>query len=128
MAIARATHQEVVDATADHESEMRPQSVPINMYEATEALVIVAPFPAVAAEDVNVELRRGSVRFWAPLRSAGPRQYLVQEWEYGGYDRTVVLPDGYGIGVEASMANGQLAIRVLRGDATRDIDIRAHSH
>ena len=40
---------------------------------------------------------------------------LVQEWDYGGYERDVDLPDGYGAGVEATLTNGQLAIRVLRG-------------
>lgn len=109
------THDEVVGATADLEATMRVQPVPVNVYEAPEALVVVAPLPAVRAGDVTVELRPGSLRFWAHLRSAAPRDYLVHEWEYGGYEREVAVPDGFGGGVEASLANGQLAIRVLRG-------------
>ena len=124
MASERPTHQQVVDATLDHEAEMRPQSVPINMYEASEALVIVAILPAVTPDDVTIELRPGTVRFWSHLRSAGPREYLVQEWEYGGYDRTIDLPEGFGSGVEASLTNGQLVIRVLRGIALDDIDVK----
>lgn len=99
---------------------MRPQSVPINMFEAPEALVIVAPLPAVTPDDVNIELSPGSLRFWAGLRNAAPRDYLVQEWEYGGYERTIELPDGFGSDVEASLTNGQLAIRVLRGISVDD--------
>lgn len=98
---------------------MAPQAVPINVYEASEALVIVAPLPAVTAEDVQIELRPGTpatLRFWAHVRSSGPRDYLVHEWEYGGYERELELPDGFGAGVEASLNNGQLAIRVLRGE------------
>ena len=95
---------------------MRPQSVPVNVYEAGEALVVVAPMPAVTPDDVTIDLRPGALRFWANLRSAGPRDYVIQEWEYGGYDRTIDLPDGYGSDVEASLTNGQLVIRVLRGD------------
>ena len=94
---------------------MRPQSVPVNMYETSGAVVIVAPLPAVTARDVTIDLTPGKVRFWAALRSAGPRDFLLQEWDYGGYERELDLPDGYGGGVEASLANGQLAIRVLRG-------------
>ena len=112
----QASHQEVVEATAAAEDQMRPQKVPVNMYEATEALVIVAPMPAVRPEDVTVELRPGCLRIWAHLRSAGPREYLIHEWDYGGYEREIDLPEGYGGGVEASMANGQVAIRVLRGE------------
>ena len=95
---------------------MNPQRVPVNVHETTEALVIVAPLPAVTAKDVTVELRPGSVRFWAQLRSAGPRDYLVHEWHYGGYEREVDLPAGFGAGVEATLTNGQLAIRILRGE------------
>ena len=95
---------------------MRPQAVPVNMYQAGEALVIVAPMVAVTPDDVTVELQPGTVRFWAHLRSAGPRDYLIHEWEYGGYERQIEIPDGYGKSVEASLANGQLVIRVLRGE------------
>lgn len=111
------THEEVTEATAATEAEMRPQPVPVNVYEASEALVIVAPLPAVSAEDVTIELRPGNLRFWAHLRSAAPRDYLIHEWEYGGFEREIELPTGYGGGVEASLAKGQIAIRVLRGEA-----------
>ena len=95
---------------------MSPQRVPVNVYETSEALVIVAPLPAVTAKDTTIELRPGGLRFYASLRSAGPRDYLVHEWHYGGYEREVDLPAGFGAGVEATLSNGQLAIRVLRGD------------
>ncbi len=118
------SHEEVVKATAETEAEMRPQPVPVNVYEAQEALVVVAPLPAVSAKDVNVELRPGSLRFWAHLRTAAPREYLIHEWDYGGYEREVELPDGYGSGVEASLANGQIAIRVLKGEPTGPVTIQ----
>ncbi len=118
------THEEVVQATAEAEAEMRPQQVPVNVYEAQGALVVVAPLPAVSAKDVSVELRPGSLRFWAHLRSAAPREYLTHEWDYGGYEREIEIPDGYGSGVEASLANGQIAIRVLRGDPVEPITIQ----
>ena len=50
--------------------------------------------------------------------------YLVHEWEYGGYEREISLPDGFGSGVEASLANGQLAIRVLRGEPEGSLTVR----
>jgi HSP20 family molecular chaperone IbpA len=117
------SHQEVVKATAEAEATMRPQSVPINMYETSEAVVVVAPFPAVSAEDVTIELRPGVLRFWAHLRSAGPRDHLVHEWDYGGYEREIDLPEGFGSSVEASLANGQLAVRVLRGEPVDHLSI-----
>jgi HSP20 family molecular chaperone IbpA len=125
--IDQPSHGEVLDAKAEVEDEMRPQPVPVNVYETSAALVVVAALPAVSADDVTIELRPGCLRFWSHLRSAAPRQYLVHEWEYGGYEREIDLPEGFGSGVEASLANGQLAIRVLRGDASDTITIHPSS-
>ncbi|MCU1502612.1 MAG: Hsp20/alpha crystallin family protein [Ilumatobacteraceae bacterium] len=107
---------------------MTPQNVPVNAYRTPGAFVIVAPFPAVTESDVTVELTGDGVRFWAELRSAGPREYAIHEWEYGGYERTVETPAGFGSGVEASLTNGQLVVRVLSGDFTADVRIRPTSN
>lgn len=122
--VTQPSHDEVKEATEATSRTMRPQSVPVNMYEATEALVVVAPFPAVTPDDVTVELRPGILRISARLRSAGPREYLLHEWEYGGYEREVNLPDDYGSSVEASLTNGQLVVRVLKGPLTDTVSIQ----
>jgi HSP20 family molecular chaperone IbpA len=118
------THREIVEATAAAEAGMRTQTVPVNVFETTGAVVIVAPLPAVCASDVTIELRNSTLRFWAHLRSAAPRDYLVREWDYGGYERELDLPDGYGSAVEASLGNGQLAIRVLRGEPDASLSVK----
>jgi HSP20 family molecular chaperone IbpA len=118
-----ARHERVVAATASTEATMRTQTVPVNMFTTTEAVVIVAPLPAVSPDDVTIELRDNLLRFWAHLRSAAPRDYLVHEWDYGGYEREVELPDGYGRSIEATLGHGQLAIRVLRGDPAPQLSI-----
>jgi HSP20 family molecular chaperone IbpA len=121
-----ATNAHVAEATATTEAEMRPQSIPVNLYEATGALVLVAPMPAVTHDDVCVELCPGeptSVRVWAHVRSAAPRDYLVHEWEYGGYERQLELPVGFGGGVEATLKNGQLVVRVLHGECDAPVRI-----
>jgi HSP20 family molecular chaperone IbpA len=116
--ITRPSHEEVRATTAETARSMTPQRVPVNAYETPGAFVIVAPFPAVTEHDVSVELTADGVRFWAELRSAGPRDYVIHEWEYGGYERSVETPAGFGSGVEASLTNGQLVVRVLAGDFT----------
>jgi HSP20 family molecular chaperone IbpA len=121
----QAKRDEVAQATADTERVMRPQHVPVNVYEASDALVVVAPLPAVRPEDVAIDLWPGRMRITASLRSAAPRQYLVHEWDYGGYEREIDLPDGWGGGAEASLANGQLAVRVLPGAVTGRTTVRA---
>lgn len=114
------THQQIVDATREASETMERQKVPINVYETPSSLVVVAPFPTVQPDDVTVELTGSILRLSGELRSAGPREYLVREWLYGGYEREVELPQGFGSGVEASLSQGQLAIRVRRGEPTSD--------
>jgi hypothetical protein len=80
-----------------------------------EALVVVAPFP----DDVTVELRPGTLRISARLRSSGLREYLVHEWEYGGYEREVGIPKGYGGGVEASLTKRSTRRSGLEGTVGR---------
>jgi HSP20 family molecular chaperone IbpA len=117
------THEQVTRSTEATAAVMRPQSVPVNAYETTGAFVVLAPLPAVTADDVTIEVREGRLRFYALLRSAGVREYVLHEWEYGGYEREVDLPAGYGAGVEATLSNGQLAIRVLRGEVDAPLSI-----
>jgi HSP20 family molecular chaperone IbpA len=99
---------------------MTPQNVPVNAYEAAGAFVLVAPFPAVTPNDVTVVLSSDGVRMCAELRSAGPREHAIHEWEYGGYERFVETPSGFGSGIEATLNNGQLVVRVLSGDFTAE--------
>jgi len=97
-------------------AEGTPQHVPVNVYEAERALVIVAPLPGVMADDVSVVVEGRSATISAAMRTTAEKDYLVHEWHYGPYERQVELPDGFGGAAEASFANGQLALRVQRGD------------
>src|SRR5947207_13323315 len=116
MTTGQSIQKVVVETTAETERTMRTQKVPVNVYETSGALVVIAPLPAVTADDVTIDLRPGTLRFYAHLRSSGPRDYLVHEWEYGGYEREIEVPTSYGAGIEATLMNGQLGIRGLRGE------------
>ena len=94
-----------------------PQSVPVNAYETDGAFVIVVPLPGVMAEDVDVVVERGSVTITAEMRTAAEKDYVLHEWHYGPYARTIDLPEGFGGDADASFANGQLALRITRGDS-----------
>jgi HSP20 family molecular chaperone IbpA len=118
MASDQTKRDEVARATVETERVMRPQEVPVNVYETRDALVVVAPLPAVQPEDVAIDLWPGRLRITASLRSAAPRDYVIHEWDYGGYEREIELPEGWGGSVDASLANGQLAVRVLPGTVT----------
>jgi HSP20 family molecular chaperone IbpA len=120
-------HQRVTEATAATERLMRPQQIPVNVFITGDALVVVAPLPAVQPSDVTIDLMGACLRITAHLRTAAPKDYLVHEWDYGGYERELDLPPGFGVGIEASLANGQLAVRVLRGEASGRISMSPRS-
>ena len=94
----------------------KPQSVPVNMYEAERALVLVAPLPGVMVDDIEVVVEGRKATISAAMRSSAPKDYLLHEWHYGPYERTLELPEGFEGGGEGSFANGQLALRILRGE------------
>lgn len=92
------------------------QHFPINMYETEGALVVVAPLPGVMLDDVEIDIEGRTMRIRAGQRTAAEKDYIVHEWEYGPYERDVALPGDFGGNIEASFGNGQLAVRVLKGD------------
>jgi HSP20 family molecular chaperone IbpA len=123
MATEHPRHSFVEQAT-EQQGDLPPQTFPVNMYEAGDALVIVAPLPAVAPDDVSISLDGEQVVIEAALRTAAPKDYLLHEWRYGGYRRELRIPVGYGAGAEASFANGQLAVRILRGTSSGALVIK----
>lgn len=86
--------------------------IPVNLYETGEALVVVAAMPAVMADDIDVRLDGTRLELGARLRTAAPKDYIVQEWAYGDYQRSVDLPREAGADPTATYGNGQLVVRL----------------
>jgi HSP20 family protein len=93
-------------------------TVPVNVYEADGAVVVVAPLPGVMAGDVTLEVEPGRLTIRAAMRSAAPKDYLLHEWHYGPFERTLDIPAGFGAEVKTSFGNGQLAVSLCRGEPT----------
>ena len=98
--------------------------VPVNVYEAEEALVVVAPLPGVTPADVTVAIEGGQLQIAASMRSPAAKEYLVHEWHYGPFERTVPLPEGFGGGGTATLGNGQLAVRITRGTGGGPVPVK----
>lgn len=79
-------------------------AVPINLFENDRELVLVTPMPGVAAEDISVDVRDdGHVTVRARMHGEGQEriEYLLREWSYGPFERTIELP----VAVDAARAN-----------------------
>ncbi len=111
-----ADEQLMSDSGGAEAAAGRPQVVPVNMYEAEQAIVLVAPLPGVMADDITVVIEGRTATIAAEMRTKAVKDYVLHEWHYGPYERSVDLPDGFGGPAEASFANGQLALRIERGE------------
>jgi HSP20 family protein len=93
-------------------AEVGQQHVPVNVWETGGALMVVAAMPAVMPDDIEITLDQERLTIRAERRTEAPKDYLTHEWDYGPYERTLDLPDGFAGAVVATLGNGQLAIRV----------------
>jgi HSP20 family protein len=79
-------------------------AVPINLFENDRELMVVAPMPGVAPEDISIDvLDDGRLTLRARMHGEGQERirYLRREWSYGPYERTIELPTA----VDAKRAN-----------------------
>lgn len=99
-----------------------PTAIPINLFENDRELILVAPMPGVAPEDIRVEVTPDG-HLILSARQHGPGQeridYVLREWSYGPFERTIELPRP----VDASRANlaygnGVLTVNFPKATAT----------
>ena len=72
-----------------------PTAVPVNLFENDRELMVVAPMPGVAPEDISIDVTDdGRLTMHAAQRGDGQERiaYLTREWSYGPYERTIELP------------------------------------
>lgn len=123
--LSRATRGRVLEALR----RVGPaQGIPVNVYETDDAVVIVAPCPAVRPDDILIELTGNELSIEARLRTVAPKRYFQREWAYGGYERVLVLPRTAGLPATAVLGNGQLVIRLALGEATEHAVIPVSAH
>src|SRR5215207_2173947 len=102
----------------------RAQAMPVNVFEAEEFLMVIAPMPGLREEDIDITVRGNTITLEAgeraDLKPESGKRYLRQEWHYGPYQRTVELP--YAVdaeSAEATFGNGVLTVRVQKAETER---------
>ena len=81
-----------------------PTAVPINLFENERELMVVAPMPGVSPEDISIDVTDdGRLTIRSAQHGEGQERikYLLREWSYGPYERTIELP----YAVDARRAN-----------------------
>lgn len=81
-----------------------PTAIPINMFDNERELIVVAPMPGIAPEEISIDVTDdGQLTLRAAQHGEGQDRidYILREWSYGPYERTVELP----YAVDAKRAN-----------------------
>ncbi len=97
-------------------------AVPVNLYENDREVMVAAPMPGIAPEDIDVEVT-GDRRLLLRARQHGPGQerieYLLREWSYGPFERNIALPrDVDGPRANLSYGNGVLMVSLPKAGRT----------
>jgi HSP20 family protein len=97
-------------------------AIPLNIFENDRELVLVTPMPGVAAEDISVDVRDdGTLTIRARQHGEGQERisYLLREWSYGPFERTISLPCAVDAGrANLSYGNGVLTVSFPKAAAT----------
>ena len=103
-------------------------AIPVNLYENDRELMVVAPMPGVAPEDIAIEVTDdGGLTLRATEHGMGQERidYLLREWSYGPYERRIDLPRGVDARrANVSFGNGVLAITFPKAAATTPDGLR----
>ena len=97
-------------------------AVPVNVFENDRELMVVAPMPGVAPEDISIDvLDDGRLTVRSRMHGEGQERisYLRREWSYGPYERTIELPCAVDAKrANVSYGNGVLSITLSKAGST----------
>ena len=98
-----------------------PTAIPVNLFENDRELMVVAPMPGVAPEDISIEVTDdGRLTLRAAMHGEGQERirYLTREWSYGPYARTIDLPGPVDAkGANVTFGNGVLSVTLPKAGA-----------
>lgn len=97
-------------------------SIPLNVYEKDQMLVVEAPLPGFSAEEVKVTLERGTLTIRAEHADTSEKQgesdgrtFFVRELARGVVSRSVLIGDAYDPdSISGSLKNGVLSLTIKK--------------
>lgn len=99
-----------------------PTAIPVNMFDNDRELVVVAPMPGVGPEDIAVDVTdENTLTLRAAQHGEGQERidYLMREWAYGPYERTIDLPYAVdALRANVAFGNGVVTITFPKAGAT----------
>ena len=106
------------------------QTVPVQLHQTEDRLVLAAPMPGLEAEDIFITIRDNHLTMRGEYRGSRQDQpeILLSEWTIGPYYREVVLPQPVdGALTNATYGNGVLVLSMPKapyGTQRRETEFR----
>jgi HSP20 family protein len=125
--------QQSISGTGQLLSNMRPESIPIDVIERDNAFELRAALPGVRPEDVEVTVQGERVTIRAEARGAAESEsenWIMREHRYGVMQRSITLPVAVSSdNAEARIENGVLSLRLpkTQGVEARRINVASSS-
>lgn len=98
-------------------------AIPVNLFQNERELMVVAPMPGVAPEDISIDVTDdGHLTLRATQHGEGQERidYLLREWSYGPYERTIELPCAVdAMRANVTFGNGVVSITFPKVNAAR---------
>ena len=94
-------------------AQSQQQTVPVQIHQAEDRIVLAAPMPGLEPEDISVVIAGNKVSIQGEYRGSRQEQgdLLVSEWTIGPYSREIILPQPVdGALTNASYGNGVLVL------------------
>src|SRR5438132_12912498 len=108
--------QQSISGTGQLLSNMRPESIPIDVLERDDSFEGRAAIPGVKPEDVEVTVQGERVTIRAEVRGGEERRdenWLMREHRYGVTQRSITLPTQVSSdNAEARIENGVLSLKL----------------
>ena len=121
--------QQSISGTGQLLSNIRPESIPIDVVERDDSFEVRAAVPGVKPEDVEVTVQGERVTIRAEARAGEERRdenWLMREHRYGLMQRAITLPSAVSSdNAEARIENGVLALKLpkVQGAQARRISV-----
>ncbi len=97
-------------------------AVPVNLFENDRELMVVTPMPGVSPEDISIDVTDdGHLTLRSAQHGEGQERidYLLREWSYGPYERTIELPCAVdAMRANLTYGNGVLSVTFPKAEAT----------
>lgn len=114
-------------AVAGHNRALRHQSLPLDVYETDDGLVVEAQLPGYAKDDVAVTLEKGKLSIRAERQTESDdgddqdaRKYFLRERRLGALSRSLTIGESYDPeSVAASLKDGVLTLTVAKAADAR---------